>query len=137
MHVIPAANVVRLVCTACMSNAQMAGMMTRCMMMCRDCADMCVMASCMMSRGSEYAKQMCEICADACDACAMECEKHASKMEECKMCAEACRACAKECRNMMTDKERNKENRKVTSIYLFYIPFYFHSLFLSDEYIKI
>ena len=49
-------------CTACMSNTQMAGMMTRCMMMCRDCADMCVMASCMMSRGSEYAKQMCEIC---------------------------------------------------------------------------
>lgn len=41
------------------------------------------------------------MCADACDACAMECEKHASKMEECKMCPEACRACAKECRNMM------------------------------------
>jgi hypothetical protein len=43
-----------------MSNAEMAGMMTRCMMMCRDCADMCMMASCMMSRGSEYAKQMCK-----------------------------------------------------------------------------
>jgi hypothetical protein len=56
-------------CTACVSNAEMAGMMTRCMMICRDCADMCMMASCMMSRGSEYAKQMGEMCADVCDVC--------------------------------------------------------------------
>jgi len=46
-------------CTECMSNTEMAGMMGRCMMMCRDCADMCRMASMMMARGSEYVKQMC------------------------------------------------------------------------------
>ena len=87
-------------CTACMSNQQMVGQTTRCMMMMRDCADMCMMASCMMSRGSENAKKMCDTCADMCEACAMECEKF-SQMEECKQCADACRMCAQECRNMM------------------------------------
>jgi hypothetical protein len=81
-----------------MSNAQMMG---RCMMMCRDCADICRMASMMMCRGSEYAKQMCNMCADICEACAIECEKMSSKMDMCKQCADACRKCAQECRNMM------------------------------------
>ena len=75
--------------------------MGRCMMMCRDCADLCRMASMMMARGSEYAKQMCNMCADICEACAMECEKMGGKMEICKECAEMCRMCAQECRNMM------------------------------------
>lgn len=85
-------------CTECMSNTEMAGMMGRCMMMCRDCADMCRM---MMARGSEYVKQMCNMCADMCEACAMECEEMGGKMEICKQCAEICRMCAQECRNMM------------------------------------
>ena len=88
-------------CTECMSNTEMAGMMGRCMMMCRDCADMCRMASMMMARGSEYVKQMCNMCADMCEACAMECEKMGGKMEICKQCAEMCRMCAQECHNMM------------------------------------
>ena len=87
--------------TACLSDQQMVGMMTRCIMMTRDCADMCMMTSCMMSRGSENAKKMCNMCADMCDACAVECEKFSSKMEQCKQCSEACRMCAQECRNMM------------------------------------
>lgn len=87
-------------CTACLSNQQMVGQMTRCIMMMRDCADMCMMATCMMSRGSENAKKMCDMCADMCEACAMECERF-SQMEECKQCADACRICAQECRNMM------------------------------------
>jgi hypothetical protein len=36
-----------------------------------------------MSRGSEYAKQCCNVCAEVCDACADECEKFSS-VEECK-----------------------------------------------------
>ena len=87
--------------TACMSNTEMAGMMGRCMMMCRDCATMRTMAAMMMARGSEYSKQMCEMCAMVCDACAMECEKMGNKMEACKECAEMCKKCAQECRNMM------------------------------------
>ena len=54
-------------CTECMTmmsleyQQQMMNMnMARCMMMCRDCADMCRMASMMMCRGSEYVKQMCK-----------------------------------------------------------------------------
>jgi hypothetical protein len=59
-------------------------------MVMRDCMDMCMMASCFMSRGSE----------NVCEACAMECEKLQDKMEECRQCAQACRMCAQECRNM-------------------------------------
>jgi hypothetical protein len=58
-----------------MSNSEMAGMMSRCMMMCRDCVDMYRMAFMMRGRGSEYVKQMCNMCADMCDACAMESDK--------------------------------------------------------------
>jgi hypothetical protein len=85
-------------CTSCLSN-QKVGTMTRCIMMARDCANMCSTAICLMSRGSEYAKQICNICAEVCDACAVECEKFSS-IEECKQCADACRKCAQECRNM-------------------------------------
>jgi hypothetical protein len=88
-------------CTACLMDKNMVGMTTRCIMMMRDCMDMCMMASCFMSRGSENVKQICNMCADMCEACAMECEKLQDKMEECKICAQACRMCAQECRNMM------------------------------------
>ena len=87
-------------CTACLSDQKAVGMMTRCIMITRDCADICMTASCLMSRGSENAKQICNICADICDACAEECEKFSSKMEQCKQCADACRTCAQECHNM-------------------------------------
>jgi hypothetical protein len=42
-------------CTECMSNTETAGMMGRCMMMCRDLASMCTMASMMMARGRKFA----------------------------------------------------------------------------------
>jgi len=64
-----------------------------------DCATMCVLSAKMMSGGSEFAEQLCELCAMVCDACAAECEKHAH-MEHCKKCAEVCRECAEECREM-------------------------------------
>jgi hypothetical protein len=52
-----------------MSNTEMAGMMGRCMMMYRDCVDMGKMISMLMARGSEYVKQMCNMCADMYEAC--------------------------------------------------------------------
>jgi len=73
--------------------------MTRCIMMARDCADICCTALCLMSRGSEHAKECCNVCAEVCDACADECEKFSS-IEECKQCGDACRKCAQECRNL-------------------------------------
>jgi len=85
-------------CTACLSNPKV-GTMTRCVTLARDCANLCSTAICLMSRGSEYAKQCCNVCAEVCDACADECEKFSSS-EECKQCADACRKCAQECRSL-------------------------------------
>ena len=39
-------------CTACLMDQKNVSMATRCIMMMRDCMDMCMMASCFMSRGS-------------------------------------------------------------------------------------
>ena len=74
-------------------------MLERCIQLYRDCATICWTASHVMSRDSEYAKQICNTCAYICDACAEECEKH-QRMEHCKLCAQACRKCAEECSRM-------------------------------------
>jgi hypothetical protein len=71
----------------------------RCIQLDRDCVSVCWTASQLMSRDSEYAKQICNTCAEFCDACAEECEKH-QQMEHCKLCAQACRRCAEICRRM-------------------------------------
>lgn len=51
------------------------------------------------SGGSEFAKQICNLCAEICNAGAVECEKH-SQMEHCKKWAEVCRKFSVECSNM-------------------------------------
>ena len=73
-------------------------MLTRCIQLNRDCANICLTASQLMSRDSDYGKHL-NFCAMICDACAEECEKH-KNMEHCKLCAQACRKCAQECRKM-------------------------------------
>jgi hypothetical protein len=67
---------------------------------CQDCADFCVAASQIVSRGGPFAKTICAACAEACAACAKECEKF-PKDEHMKMCAEECRKCEKACRAMV------------------------------------
>lgn len=74
------------------------GSMTECIRLDRDCAALCWMAASLMSRGSQFAHDLCRLCAEVCDACAAECEKH--EAEHCQRCAEACRRCAEECRQM-------------------------------------
>lgn len=74
-------------------------MLARCIKLDRDCAAICLLAVEAMAGGSEFAKQICTLCAEICNACAAECEKH-SHMEHCKKCAEACRKCAMECSSM-------------------------------------
>jgi len=83
--------------SACLGEEDVASM-ARCIRLDLDCAMFCRNAAQLMSRGSEFAVQFCELCADACDACAAECEKH--PMDHCKACAKACRRCAAECRRM-------------------------------------
>lgn len=73
-------------------------MMAECIRTDRDCAEMCWTAAALMSRGSQFAEELCRLCADVCDACAAECEKH--EHNHCKQCAKSCRKCAEECRKM-------------------------------------
>jgi hypothetical protein len=74
--------------------------MVRCIQLDHDCAAMCRLAAEMMSRGSEFAREICALCASICQACAEECSKH-SGMEHCKECADRCFRCAEECRGMV------------------------------------
>ena len=73
--------------------------MVSCVQINRDCASICWTASQFMSRDSEYAKQICNVCADICETCAEECERY-TDMDHCQQCAQVCRRCAEECHKM-------------------------------------
>jgi hypothetical protein len=75
--------------------------MVRCIRMCRDCADICVLAGAWMSRLSTLSDELCGLCAEVCDVCAEACEQHAHHHELCGPCARECRRCAEACRQMM------------------------------------
>ena len=79
--------------------------MVRCIELCRDCADICLLDVQFMSRHSPFHFQTCRVCADVCEACAAECERMASAHEGdmqtiLKQCADICRRCAESCREM-------------------------------------
>jgi hypothetical protein len=73
-------------------------MMARCIELDMECAAICRLAAASMARGSEFAEDVCALCADICEACGSECGKH--PMEHCQDCAQACMRCAQECRDM-------------------------------------
>ena len=73
--------------------------MTECIRLDISCADVCALAAREMARESEFASQLCAICADICQACGDECSTH--RMEHCQRCAEACHRCAELCRNSL------------------------------------
>lgn len=73
-------------------------MMSRCIALDMDCAQICRLAAACMARGSEFAKTICTLCAEICQACGDECAKH--QAEHCQECARACHHCAEECRRM-------------------------------------
>lgn len=77
-------------------------MMANCILLDRDCADICFLTAQLLARGSKHGEHMMKECAEVCEKCAEECEKHASHMEHCKVCAEACRKCAEECKSMVS-----------------------------------
>ena len=84
--------------SGCLNEKDIA-MLARCIKLDQDCSALCFLAARLMASGSEFAKQICSLCAIVCDACAAECEKH-THMEHCKQCADACRRCAEACRKM-------------------------------------
>ena len=69
------------------------------LMTCQDCADICVAAAQIVSRGGPFATVVCESCAEACLRCGKECEKFPND-EHMKSCADECRKCEKACREM-------------------------------------
>ena len=82
---------------ACLKEKDVA-MMAECIRLDRDCADICWTSAAWMSRDSQFAGQLCRVCADVCQACGAECGKH--KHDHCQKCAAACRDCAEACRKM-------------------------------------
>ena len=75
-------------------------MMASCILLDRQCAEICTASARVMAMSGGFSTQLCQLCAEVCEACARECEKH-SHMEHCMLCAESCRNCAEECRIMV------------------------------------
>lgn len=83
--------------TACLHEDNVK-MMARCVLLDRDCADVCALTARLVARGSEHAAHLLKECAEICKACADECEEHGAHSEHCRACAEACRRCEQACR---------------------------------------
>lgn len=83
--------------TACLQEDNVK-MMARCVLLDRDCADVCALTARLLARGSEHAAHLLRECAEICKACADECERHGAHSEHCRACAEACRRCEQACR---------------------------------------
>ncbi len=81
--------------TACLGEKEVA-MLTRCISLDLDCADICKTVAGMMARGSQHASHLLGECREICLACAAECEQH-SHMKHCEKCAAICRDCAELC----------------------------------------
>ena len=81
---------------ACLEEKEVQNL-TQCIRLNLECAVVCRATAELLTAGSAYASQLCELCADICNACAEKCEQHANMgMEHCRECAEACRTCARE-----------------------------------------
>ena len=86
-------------CAAASLDEQDIKMLSKCIKLDIDCAEICSLTASLLARGSEYGDHLVKECVEVCNACAEECDKHAEMgMEHCRMCAEACRACADACR---------------------------------------
>lgn len=95
-------------CAASCLQEQDVKMVARCIALDTDCADICRLAAAYMSRGSELAGALCEICAEVCEACAKECGVRATQDGALPGCAEACRRCAEECRCVAATQPRSQ-----------------------------
>lgn len=85
-------------CAAACLREDDVGMMARCIRLDLDCAALCRLAALSMVRDSEFARDVCALCAQVCRACGEECGRH--KADHCQRCAQDCRACAEACERM-------------------------------------
>jgi hypothetical protein len=88
-------------CASACLDEENVNMLSKCIKLDMDCADICGLVAKLLTRGSKHAFHLLKECVEICGACAAECEKHAQHgMEHCRECAEACRKCAEECMQM-------------------------------------
>jgi hypothetical protein len=79
---------------ACLKEKDVAKL-ERCMMLDKDCFDMCELTARALERGSEHADLFLNLCAQICNNCATECQQH--HHDHCQKCASACHHCADKC----------------------------------------
>ena len=97
------------ICNTCgddmigMSHQSSQDLMARCIRLCRDCADICLLAAQWMGRTSAFAIRMCALCAELCEVCAGVCEEHAPHHPLCGDCARDCRRCAEMCHKVVME----------------------------------
>jgi hypothetical protein len=73
--------------------------MADCIRLDQDCAQICRLVAGYLTRGSEWAGVVSQLCAEVCEACADECGRY--PQGHCQDCARACRRCAEECRRVV------------------------------------
>ncbi|CDQ41209.1 MULTISPECIES: four-helix bundle copper-binding protein [Virgibacillus] len=71
-------------------------MMTTCIQLDRECADICGYVEQAITRGTPFLSELTNVCAAICEACGKECKKHAHN--HCQHCAEKCFTCAEACK---------------------------------------
>lgn len=86
-------------CTIGCLNDKEVKMLSSCIMLTQACADMCLGTVKAMSGRSEFARQICKLCAEICSSCANECQKY-GYLAYCNECEKACRMCSESCINM-------------------------------------
>jgi hypothetical protein len=101
-------------CSAECIRMDMAGM-ARCIELCRDAADFCLLTAQLMTRESPFLFQTSHICSKICEACATACEELEAGHDEAEVnvhieCAKACHQCADSCRTMALLYESDEPN---------------------------
>ncbi len=91
--------------TSCLNEPKVKDL-SKCIRLDRDCADICSLAIKFLSRNSERATSIVELCVVLCAACAEECERH--DHDHCIECAEACRHCEQSCRDYLNRQAKVK-----------------------------
>ncbi len=66
----------------------------------KECAEICKLTAGFMIEKSDFAHDLCGVCARVCDACANHCEHIEASDVMMNLCVQACRRCADSCRNM-------------------------------------
>jgi hypothetical protein len=91
------------ICSSCADAclAESSDALRRCIRTNLDCADTCGATARMLVRQTETPNEVVHAhlhaCILACQACADECETHASMHDHCRICAETCRHCQERC----------------------------------------